>query len=57
MPPLTVNSNEVAFAYNAPPNATSAQQLDTLEDNGYIVLPAGNLLSVYCTFRFYQDCC
>ena len=34
----SVNSIEVAFAYDAPADATSAEQLDTLVDNGYIVL-------------------
>jgi hypothetical protein len=45
MPALTVNSVEVAFAYDADPGATPAEQLDSLVDSGYIVLPAGNLLA------------
>ena len=44
MPALTVNSVEVAFAYDAAARATPAEQLDSLVDSGYIVLPAGNLL-------------
>lgn len=45
MPALTVNSVEVAFAYDADAGATPAEQLDSLVDSGYIVLPAGNLLA------------
>ena len=45
MPALTVNSVEVAFAYDAAAGATPAEQLDSLVDSGYIVLPAGNLLA------------
>ena len=44
MPALTVNSVEVAFAYDAAARATPAEQLDSLVDSGYIVLPAGNIL-------------